>query len=102
MKEIAYWVLGAIAFFVVLPAFVYYFGFINSEVESQRTKVFKNSQAYQDGMMLQLNSACMEYNKADATGRIGIKNMVADTFASVDTTSYPNHLQVCLNNIGVR
>ena len=81
---------------------IYVNGFFNAEREAQRTKVFQESQAYNDGMRLQLNNQCVEYDKADTTGRIGIKNMVQDTFASLDTSTYPAHLQQCLRNMGVR
>lgn len=77
-------------------------GFFNSEREAMRTKVFEQSQAYTHGMRNQLNDLYLEYQKADTAGRIGIANVVRDTFASVDTDDYPAHLQSFLREAGAR
>ncbi len=76
--------------------------YLQKQAEITRTQVMKESQSNIDGMRLQLNNQCVEYNKADTAGRVGIKNMVQDTFASVDTSDYPTHLQQCLQSMGVR
>lgn len=81
---------------------IYLNGFFNAERESQRTRIFKESQAYTDGMRNQLNDLYLEYQKADTAGRIGISNVVRDTFASVDTVAYPAHLQNFLRETGAR
>lgn len=77
-------------------------GFFNAEREAQRTRIFKESQAYTDGMRNQLNDLYLEYQKADTAGRVGIANVVRDTFASVDTVAYPAHLQNFLRETGAR
>lgn len=77
-------------------------GFFNAEREAQRTRVFEQSQAYTQGMRNQLNDLYLEYQKADTAGRIGIANVVRDTFASVDTAAYPAHLQTFLRETGAR
>lgn len=81
---------------------IYVNGFFNSEREAQRTKVFKESQAYTDGMRGQLNNLYLDYQKADTAGRMGIANATRDMFASVDTATYPAHLQTFLSQIGAR
>lgn len=81
---------------------IYVNGFFNAEREAQRTKVFQESQAYNDGMKLQLNNLYMEYQKADTAGKIGIANATRDIFASVDTTDYPKHLQNFLMEVQAR
>lgn len=81
---------------------IYVNGFFNAEREAQRTKVFQESQAYTDGMKLQLNNLYMEYQKADTAGKIGIANATRDIFASVDTTDYPKHLQNFLMEVQAR
>jgi hypothetical protein len=81
---------------------IYVNGYFNAEREAQRTKVFQESQAYTDGMKLQLNNLFLEYQKADTAGKIGISNVVRDVFAGVDTTSFPPHLQQFLVTVGAR
>lgn len=81
---------------------IYVNGFFNAEREAQRTKVFKESQAYNDGMRNELNDLFLAYNQADATGKIGIAAATRDKFASVDTTDYPEHLQAFLKTVGAR
>jgi hypothetical protein len=102
MKELLIGVSAVVGIGLLTWGGIYVNGFFNAEREAQRTKVFQESQAYNDGMRLQLNNQCIEYDKADAAGRVGIKNMVQDTFASLDTSDYPAHLQQCLRNMGVR
>lgn len=81
---------------------IYVNGFFNAEREAQRTKVLKQSQAYTDGMRTQLNNLYLDYQKADTAGKMGIANATRDMFAAVDTTSYPQHLQTFLTQIGAR
>lgn len=81
---------------------IYVNGFFNAEREAQRNKVFKESQAYTDGMKTQLNNLYLDYQKADSAGRIGIANATRDMFASVDTNDYPQHLQNFLRDVKAR
>ena len=81
---------------------IYVNGFFNAEREAQRTKVFQESQAYNDGMKLQLNNLYLDYQTADSAGRIGIANATRDIFASVDTNDYPDHLQQFLREVKAR
>jgi len=81
---------------------IYVNGFFNAEREAQRTKVFQESQAYNDGMKLQLNNLYLDYQTADSAGRIGIANATRDIFASVDTNDYPAHLQDFLREVKAR
>ena len=97
-----YAVAGIVGLGMITWGGIYVTGFFNAEREAQRTRVFKESQAYTDGMRNQLNDLYLEYQKADTAGRIGIANVVRDTFASVDTASYPAHLQTFLRETGAR
>ena len=81
---------------------IYVNGFFNAEREAQRTKVFQESQAYNDGMKLQLNNLYLDYQTADNAGKIGIANATRDIFASVDTNDYPAHLQEFLREVKAR
>lgn len=81
---------------------IYVNGFFNAEREAQRTKVFQESQAYNDGMKLQLNNLYLDYQTADSAGKIGIANATRDIFASVDTNDYPDHLQQFLREVKAR
>jgi hypothetical protein len=81
---------------------IYVNGFFNAEREAQRTKVFQESQAYNDGMKLQLNNLYLDYQTADSAGKIGIANATRDIFASVDTNDYPAHLQEFLREVKAR
>lgn len=102
MKEVLVVVGGIVALGLMTWGGIYVNGFFNAEREAQRNKVFHESQAYTDGMKLQLNNLYLEYQKADSAGRIGIANVVRDTFASVDTTDFPPHLQQFLSTVGAR
>jgi hypothetical protein len=81
---------------------IYVNGFFNAEREAQRTKVFQESQAYNDGMKLQLNNLYLDYQTADNAGKVGIANATRDIFASVDTNDYPAHLQEFLREVKAR
>lgn len=81
---------------------IYVNGFFNAEREAQRTKVFQESQAYNDGMKLQLNNLYLDYQKSDSAGRIGIANATRDIFAGLDTNDYPQHLQEFLREVKAR
>lgn len=97
-----YAVAGIVGLGLITWGGIHVTGFFNAEREAQRTRVFKESQAYTDGMRNQLNDLYLEYQKADTAGRIGIANVVRDTFASVDTVAYPAHLQNFLRETGAR
>lgn len=97
-----YAVAGVVGLGMITWGGIYVTGFFNAEREAQRTRVFKESQAYTDGMRNQLNDLYLEYQKADTAGRIGIANVVRDTFASVDTAAYPAHLQTFLRETGAQ
>lgn len=77
-------------------------GFLGKEREKLRTGIIKESQAWTDGKRNELNRLYLEFQKADATGRIGISNVVRDSFAAEDTSSYPTHLQEFLATVGAR
>lgn len=81
---------------------LYWAGFIGKHREALRTGILKESQAWTDGKRNELNRLYLEYQKADTPGRIGISNVVRDSFAAEDTVSYPTHLQTFLTEVGAR
>lgn len=102
MKIVLYSILAVIVLGLMTWGGIYVNGFFNAEREAQRTKLFQESQAYNDGMRLQLNNLYLEYQSADATGKIGIASATRDMFVSVDTTDYPVHLQQFLQEVKAR
>jgi hypothetical protein len=97
---------GIIAFFGVIFLLqwggIIATGFFNAERETQRTRVFEESQAYTQGMKNELSDLFLQYQSATTSGRIGIAAVTRDKFAPVDTTDYPDHLQAFLRTIGAR
>lgn len=89
--------LGALSF-----GGLYWAGFLGKHREALRTGILKESQAWTDGKKNELNRLYLEYQKADTAGRIGISNVARDSFAVEDTTSYPQHLQKFLSQIGAK
>jgi hypothetical protein len=76
--------------------------YFQTQAEITRTQVMKESQSHVNGMKLQLNNLYLEYQKSDTAGKIGIANVTRDTFASEDTTAYPQHLQDFLRQVKAR
>lgn len=81
---------------------IYVNRYFQTQAEITRTQVMKESQSHVDGMKLQLSNLFLEYQKADTAGKIGIANVTRDTFASEDTTEYPDHLQNFLLTVKAR
>lgn len=102
MKAILIGLVAVIGLIAISYGGIYLNGYFNAAREAQRTKVFNESQAYTAGMRKQLNDLYLQYQSADQAGRTGISNATRDIFASVDTTTYPNHLQQFLNTVGAR
>lgn len=102
MRNIIYGILAVIGLCLLVWGGIYLNGFFNAEREAQRTKVFQESQAYTDGMKLQLNNLYLQYQAADVVGKNGIANATRDIFAGVDTSNYPQHLQQFLNEVKAR
>ena len=99
---LGWWIAGLLALGLVTWGGIYVNGFFNAAREGQRTKVFVEGQAYIDGMKSELSDLFLQYNAADATGRLGIAAVTRDKFASVNTINYPAHLQGFLVTVGAR
>lgn len=102
MKYAIYGLLGIAAFGAVTWGLLEYSGLMATRTESIRTTIFEESQAYTHGKRTDLNRLYLEYQKADAAGKVGISNAVRDMFAAVDTTEYPTHLQTFLSQTGAK
>jgi hypothetical protein len=61
--------------------------------EQVRHDVFKNSQAYTDGMVEELQSYMLEYNKADAEAKAALKTVIIRQSAKVDEKYLPDDLK---------
>lgn len=81
---------------------IYVNRYFQTQAEITRTQVMKESQSHVDGMKLQLSNLFLEYQKADTAGKIGIANVTRDTFASEDTSDYPDYLQNFLLTVKAR
>lgn len=70
--------------------------------EQIRYDTHKESQTYRDGMQRTLDGMIADYNRADAAGRIGIKEAIRHQFSQVDTSEFPAYQQDFLRNtIGI-
>ncbi len=56
-----------------------------SRQEAARREVFKESQAYNDGMAQELWSLEEQYNRADATGKASLRSIILRKVAAYDT-----------------
>lgn len=105
MREIFYWVLGIIGFFLLL--FVLnvggmfsksFFGKWNEEI---RYDIQKESQAHRDGLQRNLMAMQTDYLAADAAGKAAIQAAVRHQYSQADTSEFPPHLQQFLAQMGL-
>lgn len=61
--------------------------------EQIRHEVFKNSQAYTDGMVEELQNYMLEYNKADTAHKTALKTVIIRQSAKVDEEYLPEDLK---------
>lgn len=61
--------------------------------EQVRHDTFKNSQAYNDGMLNELRHAQLEYEKASPAHKDAIGSIVSKQFASYDENRLPSDLR---------
>lgn len=68
-------------------------GFFAPKFENVRRQTFENSQSYNDGMVQQLSSYYLEYQKADAEQKKAILSVVAHQYANYPVDRLPGHLR---------
>tara|TARA_R110000851_G_scaffold59347_1_gene137341 strand:- start:953 stop:1273 length:321 start_codon:yes stop_codon:yes gene_type:complete len=102
-------VLGAVASFLVAMVLLFalnsmgmvskgFFGKWNEEI---RYDITKESAAYRDGMQRNLSQMQTDYNSADSSGKIGIRQAVRHQYSQTDTAEYPAYLQTFLTQMGL-
>jgi len=89
--------------FVFLTSLGYYSlrmaGYFQPKFEQVRRNVFMESQAYNDGMMRDLQNFQFEYAKADDAGKAIIRSAVQHRFATYDPDRLPADLRSFLYQI---
>lgn len=63
------------------------------------TKVYKESEAYNDGMLRDLQNLQMEYVKADAEQKAALKSVIIHRFSVYDINKLPPSLQLFYNQL---
>ena len=96
MKAVFIWIAGIVAFlavmFVMNVGGMYSKSFFGKWNEEIRYDIQKESQAHRDGLQRNLSQLMIQFNSADASGKVGIKMTTMHQYSQVDTTSYPAHL----------
>lgn len=102
-KYVVYGLLGLLGILGVIWAvqgnsFFLYKAFAPAQ-EQARREVFKESQAYNDGMANEIDAAYLQYQKADAEGKGAIRSVVLRRVASYDVSRLPDYLQRFINDL---
>jgi hypothetical protein len=75
------------------------YGFFLPWEQQIQYNTFKNSQAYNEGMMHHLYEIQRQYNAADAEGKASLRQMVLHEFEVYDRNRLPADLQAFYNNL---
>jgi len=75
------------------------YSFYAPRMEKVRYDTFKQSQAYNDGMIRDLENLKMEYTKANDEQKAALRAIVVHRFSVYDIDLLPNDLQVFYNSI---
>lgn len=75
------------------------FAFFAPKVEQVRFDTFKQSQAYNDGMLRDLQNLKLEYLKGDADQKAALRGIVLQRFSVYDATKLPPDLQAFYNSL---
>lgn len=92
------WLLGAIISlsllaFVANATGLASFAFFAPKVEQVRYNTFKESQAYNDGMLRDLQNLKMEYQRGNPEQQAALKAIVIQRFSAYDVNKLPVDLQ---------
>jgi hypothetical protein len=96
---------GAVIFGIAVIMGISFLGyesykFFAPRYEQVRYDTFKQSQAYNDGMLRDLYDLQREYNAADTEHRGAMKALIQHRFEVFDRNRLPNDLQVFYNSLG--
>ena len=69
------------------------------KMEQVRYDTFKQSQAYNEGMLQELESYRLDYAKADKDGKAAIRSIILHRYAAYDTTKLPPDLYAFVSNL---
>lgn len=72
--------------------------FFAPKFEDLRRKTFENSQSYNDGMVQQLSSYYLEYQKADESQKQALRSVIAHQYANFPVDRLPAHLRAFLSS----
>lgn len=89
----------AIAIFGVTGYQLFLQGFFAPKFENVRRQTFENSQSYNDGMIQQLNSYYLEYQKADKDQKEAMRSVIAHQYAGYPQDRLPAHLRSFVSSI---
>ena len=97
--------IGAMVFGIVVIMGLSFLGyasykFFAPRYEQVRYDTFKQSQAYNDGMLRDLYDLQREYNATDAEHRGAMKALILHRFEIYDKSRLPTDLQVFYNSLG--
>jgi hypothetical protein len=70
----------------------YSFKYFAPKYAEVQNEVFKNSTAYNDGMLRDLENLMREYQSADAAHKEALKSIVIHRFSVYDTNKLPGNL----------
>ena len=105
MKYVLYGILGFIAFIAVTFTLnslgMISYSFFGAWQESIRADIQRESFAYTQGNMNNLQQMLNDYNTADASGQQAILSGVRAQYGSVDTSEFPAHLRDFLRTAGI-
>lgn len=73
--------------------------FYSPKYEEVRNKTFKESTAYNDGMIRDLEKLQMDYEQADEAGKASLKPIILHRFAVYDRERLPANLSAFYNSI---
>lgn len=72
--------------------------FFAPKFEDLRRKTFENSQSYNDGMVQQLSSYYLEYQKADESQKQALRSVIAHQYANFPVDRLPAHLRAFVSS----
>lgn len=104
LSKLFLWIVGGIIFLSAI-GFVSghtqlfmreYFGVWEQNIE---TKIYKETEMYNEGKIQELAKARLEYQQADETGKKAVASMIRHRFADYDSDYLPDGLAQFLNKI---
>lgn len=73
-------------------------GFFAPKFENVRRHTYENSQSYNDGMVQQLSSYYLEYQKANPEQKQALRSVIAHQYANFPVDRLPAHLRAFVSS----